>query len=110
MAISFTQSQIDSTVVYLMGGGPNGGELTAEQLSKPAERPILVIRRIKQSEIMLKGTTKASEKLPAERSGNRRQPLVVTLRQTLGWTLRRNGSPNTLVRGRLVRKKCVESK
>ena len=31
MAITFTQSQVDSAVQYLMTGGPNGGELTDQQ-------------------------------------------------------------------------------
>jgi hypothetical protein len=31
MSITYSQAQVDGAVSYLMGGGPNGGELTAEQ-------------------------------------------------------------------------------
>jgi hypothetical protein len=31
MSIAYTQAQIDATVLYLMSGGPGGGELTPDQ-------------------------------------------------------------------------------
>jgi hypothetical protein len=40
MSISFTQSQIDSAVSYLMHGGPGGGELSPEQYQYTALRNI----------------------------------------------------------------------